>query len=164
MNVLIPIDGPELLDDVISCLSCRAPGPTTAIRLLHVVEYQPTERSMVVSSEIKVFLEHETKAAEAWLRVASGKIQRAFPDTSVDTKVCQGTAAGTILEEAASWPANLVVVGSNGRNGVAKLILGSVARTIATHCSCSVILIRRKKNNDEKLTQSQTIDARPIRI
>ncbi|HYH78717.1 MAG TPA: universal stress protein [Longimicrobium sp.] len=52
-----------------------------------------------------------------------------------------GEAAGEILAEAAEWKADLVVVGTHGRRGVPRLLLGSVAETVLRRASTSVLVI-----------------------
>ena len=47
-----------------------------------------------------------------------------------------------ILSEAAEWNAGLIVVGSHGRRGVNRLVLGSVSEAVALHAKCSVEIIR----------------------
>jgi nucleotide-binding universal stress UspA family protein len=49
----------------------------------------------------------------------------------------------TVLEEAArSERADLIVVGSHGRSGIKKLLLGSVASHIVTHAPCTVLVVK----------------------
>ena len=47
-----------------------------------------------------------------------------------------------ILSEAAEWDSDLIVVGSHGRRGVNRLVLGSVSEAVALHANCSVEIIR----------------------
>jgi nucleotide-binding universal stress UspA family protein len=47
------------------------------------------------------------------------------------------------LSEAAEWEADLIVVGSHGRRGVNRFLLGSVSEAVALHANCSVEIIRR---------------------
>lgn len=47
-----------------------------------------------------------------------------------------------ILSEAAEWGASLIVVGSHGRRGVNRLLLGSVSEAVALHAKCSVEIVR----------------------
>lgn len=58
-----------------------------------------------------------------------------------DGAVCVGEPATRILEEAAEWKADLVVVGTHGRRGVPRLLLGSVAETILRRAAVSVLVI-----------------------
>ncbi len=45
---------------------------------------------------------------------------------------------------AKSWPADLIVMGSHGRRGFEKALLGSVSEAVAMHAPCSVEIIRIK--------------------
>lgn len=56
----------------------------------------------------------------------------------------EGTAALGVIDAAAAAKADLIVVGSRGRTGLARLLLGSVARGILFHAPCSVLIARQK--------------------
>jgi nucleotide-binding universal stress UspA family protein len=60
------------------------------------------------------------------------------------TKVVCGYPKASILDEAKEWGADLIVVGSHGRRGVARFFIGSVAEAVALHSNCSVEVIRDK--------------------
>jgi nucleotide-binding universal stress UspA family protein len=47
-----------------------------------------------------------------------------------------------LLDEAAAWKADLIVLGSHGKHGLERLVLGSVSETVAIHAHCSVEVIR----------------------
>ncbi len=57
-------------------------------------------------------------------------------------KLLSGDPRGALLDEARREKVDLIVVGSHGRSGVAKLVLGSVASHIMTHAPCSVLVVR----------------------
>jgi len=68
-------------------------------------------------------------------------------------KICEspvlfGDPRPLILDEAKSWGAHLVVLGSHGRRGFDHLLLGSVSEAVAMHAHCSVEVVRSSK--DEK--------------
>jgi nucleotide-binding universal stress UspA family protein len=46
-----------------------------------------------------------------------------------------------ILAEAASWPADLVVLGTHGRSGLSRLFLGSVAEPAVRDLTCSALVV-----------------------
>jgi nucleotide-binding universal stress UspA family protein len=50
--------------------------------------------------------------------------------------------SSVIAEEAQRWGADLVVVGTHGRRGLERLILGSVAEGVARTAPVSVLLVR----------------------
>ena len=56
--------------------------------------------------------------------------------------VLSGNAKEIILEEARKWDADLIVVGSHGRRGFKRLLLGSVSEAVAMNAHCSVVVVR----------------------
>ena len=56
-----------------------------------------------------------------------------------------GPAAQTIIDLADSAPAELVVVGTHGRTGLARLTLGSTAEAVIRSAQCSVLVVRLTK-------------------
>ena len=52
------------------------------------------------------------------------------------------TLGERIIDSAAEWRADLIVVGSHGRSGIPRFLLGSVAEFVARHAKCSVEIVR----------------------
>lgn len=76
----------------------------------------------------------ETALAEA--RIAGGEVESVLLETDVDDP------AAEILAEATRWGADLIVMGTHGRHGLAHLILGSVAEGVVRRASLPVLLLR----------------------
>jgi len=53
-----------------------------------------------------------------------------------------GNPATEIVKCAQYWPADLIVIGSHGREGVRRALLGSVAEAVIRHTPCPVLVIR----------------------
>lgn len=53
-----------------------------------------------------------------------------------------GKTASEIVKAANEWPADLIVIGSHGRGGVERLLLGSVAESVTRHAPCPVLVVR----------------------
>lgn len=61
---------------------------------------------------------------------------------STEGRVMKGDPRDALVETARSMHADLVVVGSHGRTGLAKLLLGSVASHVVAHAPCSVLVVK----------------------
>ncbi len=78
------------------------------------------------------------KLAQEWAKF----ICQRNPPANVYAGVAEGQPAEIILKAAANWPADLVVMGSHGKSGLAKIVLGSVSEKIARDAQCSVEVIK----------------------
>jgi nucleotide-binding universal stress UspA family protein len=58
-----------------------------------------------------------------------------------ESAVADGSPALRLVEAAVHWDADLIVVGSQGRSGLGRLILGSVARGVLYNAPCSVLIV-----------------------
>jgi len=59
-----------------------------------------------------------------------------------ETAVANGEVRETIVDRAVQWGADLIVLGSHGRRGASRFLLGSVAESVARHAPCSVKIVR----------------------
>jgi nucleotide-binding universal stress UspA family protein len=61
--------------------------------------------------------------------------------SSADVAVVEGEPADAILENAAAWGANIIIMSTHGRTGLTRLLVGSVADEVARHATCPVLLV-----------------------
>ena len=64
------------------------------------------------------------------------------PKVPVTISAHQGNPADVLINTAESVGADMLVVGSRGRGGFKRLLLGSVGEQCATHAHCPVVIIR----------------------
>ena len=60
----------------------------------------------------------------------------------VSWAVRNGDPAHALIEEAEAKGADLIALGTHGRTGLDRLVMGSVARKVLTHAHCSVLIVR----------------------
>jgi nucleotide-binding universal stress UspA family protein len=75
---------------------------------------------------------------------AWSRLRKVLTDFTIDGEAIamSGPAAQTIVDHAASAHAELVVVGTHGRTGLARLTLGSTAESIIRSAPCAVLVVR----------------------
>ena len=74
---------------------------------------------------------------------AAGRLSAAGLDA--EAVALEGDAATEILRFAETRHVNTIVMGTRGRTGLARLIMGSVARNVLLHAQCSVLIVRELK-------------------
>jgi nucleotide-binding universal stress UspA family protein len=97
----------------------------------------------------------ETKQVAELLLNADIRLRSDFPSWRVCGEILTGNPAEELVKKAEHWHADLIVVGSQGRSAIGRLILGSVSLQVATEARCSVRIGR--------LT-TRKIARRPLRI
>ncbi|HSF43613.1 MAG TPA: universal stress protein [Thermoanaerobaculia bacterium] len=79
----------------------------------------------------------------------------------VETAVLPGEARFEILRELGEHPADLVILGTHGRGGMDRLVLGSVASTVARKAPCSVLVISPEAALAEGIAEAVTARTEP---
>jgi nucleotide-binding universal stress UspA family protein len=108
--------------------------------LVHVVVPPPPAASDILVSSRGVATaaaeEHE-RTLEEWRLDAERRAAR-----PVRARVLSGDPAAEVLRQAREERCDLVVVGTHGRTGLKRLVLGSVAARIARESACPVLVVR----------------------
>ena len=147
MRILLAIDSsaPSLI--AIEEVARRRWPPGTSICVLNVLETGLVRDSLsFAGGEVASLTDKATEAAEQLVNEAAKQLTSHSVTTS--TEVIQGYPRIAITDYATRWGADLVVVGSHGRSGVTRLLLGSVARTVLRRAPCSVEIVRARSGED----------------
>ena len=67
------------------------------------------------------------------------------PKVTVTTRILEGNRNDVIVEEARTWDADLIVLGSHGYGRFRRMMLGSVAGAVVANAPCSVQVAREKR-------------------
>jgi nucleotide-binding universal stress UspA family protein len=84
------------------------------------------------------------EASRRGAREMMTRIQQELRDLElpIQTEVALGDPREVILRVAEEQSADLIVVGSHGRSGIPKLLMGSVASHVVTHATCNVLVVK----------------------
>lgn len=83
-------------------------------------------------------------AKETARRLIDDFRKRLPPQTVALDFVQIGSPETEIVNAARDWPADLIVIGSHGRGGIKRALLGSVAEGVMRHAACPVLVVRAK--------------------
>ena len=146
MKILLAIDGSAPSQDAIEEVAHRPWPSSSALRILSVIQpYTPPATEVVLASAtLENIRQRQAQDAEELTRQASERI--AASGLAVDTEVREGDPRTAIVDAADQCQADLIVVGSHGRTGLKRLVMGSVAQAVVAHAHCSVEVVRRRTN------------------
>jgi nucleotide-binding universal stress UspA family protein len=88
-------------------------------------------------------LEAEREAAEAELDATLASAFPGEPPVEIERKLVEDDAAEALERE--SKQADLVVVGSTGKSGIAAALLGSVSRHVVQHAHCPAVVVKAER-------------------
>ncbi|HJV60428.1 MAG TPA: universal stress protein [Albitalea sp.] len=143
-RILVPVDGSPTAQQGLREAIALAQPAGARLRLLHVVD----ELSFAIGASTFAtysgdLLDLLREGGQAVLDAARAQVEQA--GLAVDTGLrnsFEGRVSDLVIEEAQSWPADLIVIGTHGRRGVGRLMLGSDAEQIARLAPVPVLLVR----------------------
>lgn len=147
MKILLAIDGSTFSDAAINEVARRTWPAGSEVLVLTVTE--PIVVSAVGTWDVvpTYFVDVEKALrdqAEAVIQGAALKLLAAEDKPlKVTTEIKQGSPKQVILDEAARWGADLIVLGSHGYGAWSRFLLGSVSQAVVTHAKCSVEVVKR---------------------
>ena len=120
---------------------------------LHVISiaggYGPPRLPDDLADEAKQsFREQALQTLESFVEARSARLEQqgqGIDRSKLSVSVDFGNAEERILALAQKVRADLIVVGTHGKRGVDRLVLGSVAESILRHAHCSVAVVRAPK-------------------
>ncbi len=120
--------------------------------LLHVIEpvYYATPADLYATSpNLALLLEEQRRSAHQQLEKLVRKLTQRGRKARALLK--QGTPAQVIAESAGQTPkADLIIMATHGRTGLAHMLLGSVTERVLRIASCPVLVVRAPKRRSAK--------------
>lgn len=148
MRLLLATDGSNYSMAAARSIASRPWPAETLVRIVSVVEtlMPASDPWFATGAVVDRVREESTKRSEETIVAAEKIISSAGLKT--ETAVLDGSPKRRIVEEARTWNADMVVVGSHGRRGVTRYLLGSVSEAVAMRAHCSVEVIRDRSLMD----------------
>jgi len=145
MKILLAYDASPSADAAIHEVVNRPWPAGTEIRLITVIE-RPFSMPQADGLDVYAPLYERMRASlreGAYRRITSaiGKF-KARPELQISYELRDGSVTTGLLDAIREWQADLVIAGSHGASGLARLVLGSVCHALVTHAPCSVEVVK----------------------
>jgi nucleotide-binding universal stress UspA family protein len=148
MRIILAVDGSKFSDAAIQTVIAQARPQDAEIRVLYVLE----PPSLLVAREMGSYKSALDAAWEAERKEAQALVQRIAEllrskGLKATAAVEEGDPKSKIVDSAKEWRADLVVLGSHGRKGLDRFLMGSVSEAVVHHAPCSVEIVRMSPAN-----------------
>jgi nucleotide-binding universal stress UspA family protein len=148
MRVLLAVDVSSCADAAVEEVVSRFIPASTHVRVVHAVEWMKEMplsyefgQGATAGHDVAESRRRSFERAEALVNRVAVRLESAgFHHVSVATP--DSDPRHGIVDEARAWKADLIVIGSHGRHGLDRLLLGSVAEGVLRHAPCSVEVVR----------------------
>lgn len=148
MKVLLAVDNSKFSQAAVNTLIAQIQPKGTEVCVLHVIEpitLYPDGQAWGLEDPTAVISKEQRKEAEEIGARASQTLRDA--GFSVTTAVERGDPKVVILDSAEEMHADLIMLGSHGRKGMDRFLMGSVSEAIARHAHCSVQIARAETHH-----------------
>jgi nucleotide-binding universal stress UspA family protein len=141
-HILIPVDGSPTAQKAVETAAALAKAFGGSVTAIYVIDPYPfTGLGSDFAYGQAEYLSAAAIEAKEATQAARQTLEQA--GVSVKTQVVEAHSAWRgILETATSVGADLIVMGSHGRRGLEKMVLGSVAQRVLSHSTLPVFVVR----------------------
>ncbi len=144
-NILVPLDGSEYSIKALEYAGIMAKGFNSKLIALYIlpssIRYNlpSNEENSEFNSEFNQIIQGSYIEAQNWLKDMAKKI-----DIEIVTEViiAKESIVSEIIQFGELRSIDLIIMGTRGRTGFKKLLLGSVASGVVTYAHCPVLVIR----------------------
>jgi nucleotide-binding universal stress UspA family protein len=137
--VVVGLDGSAASEPALGYAVQAAARAGATLRAVHAWDDLGVLHSPIAPAEAVPVNEIEA-AAHRMLAEQLASWQEKYPDTVVEAQVIHERPAAALIE--LGHQARMIIVGSRGRGGFTRLLLGSVSQAVARHATCPVIVCR----------------------
>lgn len=136
-RILVPTDFSSCSEDALEQAVGLAKKYRAQIRLVHIVQAIPAyvEGPVFTPGMVAVYEELEVEARKHLNAVKPKGVR-------CETVIRRGAPVLEILEESRKYKPDLIVMGTHGRTGLDRLMLGSVAHKVMQHAFCPVLVVK----------------------
>jgi nucleotide-binding universal stress UspA family protein len=149
-KIVLATDGSECSVKAVYAVANRPWPAGSEVKILSVVQLLtpqvPSTAAPLCAPYPNSLLEEIWKEARVRAEEAVSDARRVLSVAGLKVCGCKATPVGEprelILDEAKACGADLIVLGSHGRHGLDRFLMGSVAESVSIHAHCSVEVVR----------------------
>ena len=144
-NILVPLDGSEYSIKALEYAGIMAKSFNSKLIALYILpssiryNFSSNKENSEINSPFNQIIQVSYIEAQNWLKDIRKKIDI---EIVAEVIIAKESIVSEIIEFAELRSIDLIIMGTRGRTGFKKLLLGSVASGVVTYAHCPVLVIR----------------------
>lgn len=151
-KILVATDGSQFSAAALRSVAGRPWPQGSQVKVVSVPEFILTKEARYLeTSEIQELGNlgaASLEEAKHCIAKAREILSRSPLDVTTEIPEYEERPYQAILQEAEKWQADLIVLGSHGRSGFDRVVMGSVSEAVGLHAKCSVEIIREHRSSE----------------
>lgn len=136
-KILFPTDFSSASEQALRWATSLARDSGASITILHV------EEPPMAYGGGEMYVGFDDAATKEELRRVLVQVVPSDHNVAFDHKLLVGDPANAIVHEAEAENADLIVMGTHGRTGLTRLLMGSVAEAVVRRAKCPVLTVKQ---------------------
>ena len=162
-RILIASDGKESSKSVFTWLSNQLWSPDTVYKVMSVIPEESSQYSKENDAQKAAWLLRQwtnlKQSVEKGLRSDAEKLGVGLDNEYISIDVVPGNPKQKVVELAKGWRAELIVTGANNKSQIGKIFGGSISQAIASHATCSVLVIKGLDKHGARLSDKKKVQS-----
>ena len=139
-RILVPVDFSLGSKAAVEYAVALAKALQATVTLVHVHELPALMNSIVPGADNVVDAENDRAFSQKWLEELRAEVQQ-HSNVEMRVMVEHGSAAEEIVSISQSGGFDMIVMGTHGRTGIRRVLMGSVAEAVVRRALCPVVTI-----------------------
>lgn len=140
-KILCPIDFSAPSRNALRYANEFAKAMNAKITVLHVIQPQPIAADVNVPY-VPLEIELEKNAREDLEHLVSKEVDKSV---LVEQVLAFGLPSDCVIEQARKENVDLIILGTHGRSGISRLLMGSTAENVIRHATCPVLVVKAEE-------------------
>jgi nucleotide-binding universal stress UspA family protein len=141
MKILLAINHAGSAESTVQAVIDQFRSELSEVLVLHVLQPVEPVPAPEMAQGYAPELEDQQAPARALVEHIANQLRSSGFKTETDVQI--GDATMNILDTAAGWHADLIVLGDDGKWNIQNILIASVAQAVARQAKCSVEIVRR---------------------
>lgn len=141
-RIVVPLDGSDSSFSAAKYAIKLAKMANAKVLFMHAVVNPPYIEYRAAGQMITTYIDEAKRQAEMWYMKVGDLASKNGVKFSAETILDVVSAADSIVNYAENSEADLIVIGTKGRTGIKRILLGSVANGVVMHANCPVLVTR----------------------